>query len=168
PPRRARRPRRSAGPRRLPRRHPRPPRRRPGHRARPPHRRPPAAARLRRRRRPQGDRRGLPAPRRGGPDRAEAPPPLQPLALLMPPLLHTARFPSRWGDQDALGHVNNAAYLAYTEQARIEALDRLLPGNWVEDAGPILAAIRVDFKRPIVYPATVIVRVYGGEPGRTP
>jgi len=85
----------------------------------------------------------------------------------MPPLLHTARFPIRWGDQDALGHVNNAAYLTYTEQARIEALDRLLPGSWVEDAGPILAAIRVDFKRPIVYPATVIVRVFGGEPGRT-
>lgn len=85
----------------------------------------------------------------------------------MPPLLHTARFPVRWGDQDALGHVNNAAYLTYTEQARIEALDRLLPGSWTEDAGPILAAIRVDFKRPIVYPATVIVRVFGGEPGRT-
>ena len=85
----------------------------------------------------------------------------------MPALLHTARFPVRWGDQDALGHVNNAAYLTYTEQARIEALDRLLPGSWTEDAGPILAAIRVDFKRPIVYPATVIVRVFGGEPGRT-
>lgn len=85
----------------------------------------------------------------------------------MPPLLHTARFPVRWGDQDALGHVNNAAYLTYCEQARIEALDRLLPGSWTEDAGPILASIRCDFKRPIVYPATVVVRVYGGEPGRT-
>ncbi len=85
----------------------------------------------------------------------------------MPALLHTARFPVRWGDQDALGHVNNAAYLTYTEQARIEALDRLLSGSWTEDAGPILAAIRVDFKRPIVFPATVVVRVFGGEPGRT-
>lgn len=85
----------------------------------------------------------------------------------MPPLLHTARFPIRWGDQDALGHVNNATYLTYCEQARIEALDRIAPEAWTGEAGPILASIRVDFKRPIVYPATVIVRVYGGEPGRT-
>lgn len=85
----------------------------------------------------------------------------------MPALLHTARLPVRWGDMDALGHVNNAAYLTYCEQARIEALDRLAPGIWTEEAGPILASIRVDFKRPIVFPATVLVRVYGGEPGRT-
>lgn len=85
----------------------------------------------------------------------------------MPALLHTTRLPVRWGDMDALGHVNNATYFTYFEQARIEALDRLLPGSWTEDAGPILAAIRCDFKRPIVFPATVIVRVFGGEPGRS-
>lgn len=83
------------------------------------------------------------------------------------PLLHTTRIPVRWGDQDALGHVNNATYFTYFEQARIESFDLLLPDGWTEDSGPILASIRCDFKRPIVYPATVIVQVYGGEPGRT-
>jgi acyl-CoA thioester hydrolase len=85
----------------------------------------------------------------------------------MPALLHTTRLPVRWGDQDALGHVNNARYFTYFEQARIEALDRILPGGWGAEAGPILASISCDFKRPVVHPATVVVRVWGGEPGRT-
>ncbi len=86
---------------------------------------------------------------------------------MAPPLLHTARIPVRWGDMDALGHVNNATYFTYIEQARVESFERLLPEGWEDGDGPILASIRCDFKRPIVYPATVIVRVYGGEPGRT-
>ena len=85
----------------------------------------------------------------------------------MPVLLHTARLPVRWGDQDPLGHVNNARYFSYFDQARIEALDRLLPGGWTAEAGPILASIRCDFKRPLVHPADLLVRVYGGAPGRT-
>ncbi len=84
-----------------------------------------------------------------------------------PPLLHTTRLPVRWGDMDALGHVNNATYFTYFEQARIESFDRLLPAGWVADAGPILASITCDFKRPIAHPADLVVRVYGGEPGRT-
>lgn len=68
---------------------------------------------------------------------------------------------------DMLGHVNNATYFTYFEQARIESFDRLFPDGWTDEAGPILASITCDFKRPIVYPATVVVRVYGGEPGRT-
>ena len=82
-------------------------------------------------------------------------------------LLHTARLPVRWGDQDSLGHVNNARYFTYFEQARIEAFDRLMPDGWLGDSGPILASIRCDFKRPIHHPADLLVRVYGGEPGRT-
>ena len=30
--------------------------------------------------------------------------------------------PIRWGDMDALGHVNNTVYFRYMEQARIEWL----------------------------------------------
>ncbi len=83
------------------------------------------------------------------------------------PLLHTARFPVRWGDQDALGHVNNATYFTYVEQARVESFERLLPEGWEDGDGPILASVRCDFQRPITYPAVLVVRVYGGRPGRT-
>ncbi|MEM6785174.1 MAG: thioesterase family protein [Bacteroidota bacterium] len=81
--------------------------------------------------------------------------------------LYTARLPVRWGDQDAFGHVNNAVYFTYLEQARIEAMERLdLP--WVTKTyGPVLVAAACEFKRPIKAPATVLVHVDAEPPGRT-
>ena len=38
-------------------------------------------------------------------------------------LLHTVTTPIRWGDMDAMGHVNNTVYFRYMEQARIEWLE---------------------------------------------
>ena len=94
---------------------------------------------------------------------------LSPAAPISMPDLYTAHIPVRWGDMDALGHVNNAAYLTYAEQARIEFLESLADGPWPgpETAGPILAAAAVQFKRPLHYPATVRVRMSSAGPGRT-
>ena len=78
--------------------------------------------------------------------------------------LATLRLVVRWGDMDALGHVNNAAYLTYFEHARVEALERL--GVTLGAASVlVVAAASVVFKRPVVYPATVEVRVFVGPPG---
>ena len=38
-------------------------------------------------------------------------------------LVHESIIPVRWGDMDALGHVNNAVYFRYIEQARVNWLD---------------------------------------------
>ena len=35
-------------------------------------------------------------------------------------LVHTSIQPIRWGDMDALGHVNNTIFARWFEQARIE------------------------------------------------
>ena len=35
--------------------------------------------------------------------------------------------PIRWGDMDAIGHVNNTVYFRYMEQARIEWAQAALP-----------------------------------------
>ena len=37
-------------------------------------------------------------------------------------LVHEMRFPVRWGDMDAMGHVNNTVYFRYLETARIDWL----------------------------------------------
>ena len=53
----------------------------------------------------------------------------------------------RFGDMDAMGHVNNAKYLTYFEQARVEYF-RLLFGRGVEssmDQSFIIAEIRIRF-----------------------
>ena len=85
--------------------------------------------------------------------------------------LHTTRLPVRWSDMDELGHVNNAVYQTYFEQARIELFH-----HWADDGrswpgapetGPVLVAVEAQFKKPVVYPATVVVRVAAGEVGRT-
>ena len=85
---------------------------------------------------------------------------------MSPPLLHTARFPVRW-DDIKLGHVNNAVYFAYFEQARLEWLDGLLPAGWMAQFGPVVVSNRCDYKRPVLYPSDLIIRVYGSVPGRT-
>src|SRR5438552_12164288 len=81
-------------------------------------------------------------------------------------LMHTVVVPIRWGDMDAMGHVNNTVYFRYMEQARIGWFDALVPEAeaWKTTA-LVIANASCSFKRPINYPGTVEVKVYVGEPG---
>ena len=89
----------------------------------------------------------------------------------MPKPLHTVHIPVRWSDMDALGHVNNAVYSTYFEQARIAWMESAAgdgqpwPGS--PGAGPVLVAVEAEFKRPVVYPATVVVEVSCEGAGRS-
>ena len=84
-----------------------------------------------------------------------------------PRLLHALRLQVRWGDMDALGHVNNAEYLRYFEQSRIAWLDGLgFPTTGVGN-GPILAKASVTFLKPVVYPTEVEIRLYATRLGNT-
>ncbi len=83
-------------------------------------------------------------------------------------LIHTSRIAVRWGDMDAYNHVNNTVYFRYFEQARIEWAERM--GSRVspfEDVGPVIINASCTFLAPVNYPATVVVRMYAGSPGRT-
>jgi len=64
-----------------------------------------------------------------------------------------------WGDQDAMGHVNNIVYLRWAESSRIEYLSRtgVWDGTAVVTAGPILASITCEFRFPLTYPDMVYV-----------
>jgi acyl-CoA thioester hydrolase len=81
-------------------------------------------------------------------------------------LVHVEKIPVRWGDMDAMGHVNNTVYFRYMEQARIGWFDALVPGDeaW-QSTGIVIANASCNFKRPINYPGTVEVKVYAGAPG---
>ena len=81
-------------------------------------------------------------------------------------LVHVERIPVRWGDMDAMGHVNNTVYFRYMEQARIGWFDALVPKDeaW-KSTGIVIANAACNFKRPINYPGTVEVRVLVGPPG---
>jgi len=83
-------------------------------------------------------------------------------------LVHTSIQPIRFGDMDALGHVNNTVYFRYMEQARIEWLFALTRGaGYAGGQGPVMVNASCNFLTPLVYPGEVEVRMYLGHPGRS-
>ena len=67
----------------------------------------------------------------------------------------------RYSDIDAMGHVNNAVYATYFEQARMDYFDHLLGADLARE-GAVLATISVDYERPIELrhaPVTVAIEV---------
>lgn len=81
-------------------------------------------------------------------------------------LAHVERIPIRWGDMDAMGHVNNTVYFRYMEQARIGWFEALVPGQqaW-KSTGIVIVNAACHYKRPITYPGTVDVRLLVGRIG---
>ncbi|MCB9438032.1 MAG: acyl-CoA thioesterase [Anaerolineales bacterium] len=71
---------------------------------------------------------------------------------------HQTTLHVRFGDIDSLGHVNNAKYLTYIEQARIcYARDILGWDGSFNNLGMILASTTVDYKLPMQFGDTVRV-----------
>ena len=83
-------------------------------------------------------------------------------------LIFTTILPIRWGDMDAMGHVNNTVYFRYMEQARIEWFEQL-GYNTGQNAreGPVIVNASCTFLVPLVYPGSVEVRMFIGHPGRS-
>lgn len=64
---------------------------------------------------------------------------------------HHTRLEVRFRDIDAFGHVNNAAFVTYLEQARIRYLVDNLEIETPQHLPLILAALQVDFRAPILF-----------------
>ena len=82
-------------------------------------------------------------------------------------LVHEMTMPIRWGDMDAMGHVNNTLYFRYLEVLRIEwfrSLDCVLrPGG----TGPLIVNAFCNFHKQLEYPGELYARMYVSDPGRT-
>jgi acyl-CoA thioester hydrolase len=75
-------------------------------------------------------------------------------------LLHTASISVRWRDLDAFNHVNNSSFLTFLEEARLQWLQQL-PGMWMTaHAAPVMAASDLNYRRPIEWPAQVVVELF--------
>ncbi|MFI8517091.1 acyl-CoA thioesterase [Streptomyces sp. NPDC085481] len=66
---------------------------------------------------------------------------------------HIYPCPLRWSDMDAFGHVNNVVFLRYLEEARIDFMFRLAPGNGSPSfsGGSVVARHEIDYLRPLVH-----------------
>ena len=73
----------------------------------------------------------------------------------------------RWGDMDALGHVNNTVYFRYLETARIEWLESIACNPDPTGNGPVIANAFCNFYRQLEYPGDIVAKLYVSDPGRT-
>ncbi len=73
----------------------------------------------------------------------------------------------RYGDLDALGHVNNAIFLTYYELARINFLKRFSTDVSSNEFSIVIARAEVDFIKPIKFRDTVTVGTKVLKTGRT-
>ena len=82
-------------------------------------------------------------------------------------LVHESLVPLRWGDMDAMGHINNTLYFRYMEIARLDWLFSVGAGVKRTGQGPVIINAFCNFLRQLEYPGDVRVKMYVAEPGRS-
>ena len=82
-------------------------------------------------------------------------------------LTHEMVIPIRWGDMDAMGHVNNTVYFRYFEIARLEWLQRVGAPPSPLGTGPVIVNAFCNFIRQVEFPGDLLARHYVTNPGRS-
>jgi acyl-CoA thioester hydrolase len=82
-------------------------------------------------------------------------------------LTHEMVIPIRWGDMDAMGHVNNTIYFRYLEVARLEWLYRVGGPPDPTGCGPVIVNAFCNFIRQLEFPGDILARHYVTNPGRS-
>ena len=80
---------------------------------------------------------------------------------------HQMLIPIRWGDMDAMGHVNNTVYFRYLETVRIEWLYAVGGAPNPEGQGPVIVNAFCNFIRQLEFPGEVLAKHYVANPGRS-
>ena len=75
--------------------------------------------------------------------------------------------PIRWGDMDAMGHVNNTIYFRYMEIVRIEWLYRVGGPPNPDGDGAVIVNAFCNFIKQLEYPGDVLAKHYVANPGRS-
>jgi acyl-CoA thioester hydrolase len=75
--------------------------------------------------------------------------------------------PIRWGDMDAMGHVNNTLYFRYMEIVRIEWLHQVGGKPDPSGEGPVIVNAFCNFIKQLEYPGDVLAKHYVANAGRS-
>jgi len=75
--------------------------------------------------------------------------------------------PVRWGDMDAMGHVNNTVYFRYFEVARLDWLFRVGAPPNPSGSGTVIVNAFFNFIRQVEFPCELRARHYVANPGRS-
>jgi len=91
------------------------------------------------------------------------------------PIMHQPRnlvrvelMPIRWGDMDAMQHVNNTVYFRYMEQIRVSWYETMYGElSGARDEGIVIVNASCTFRKPLTYPGTVEVKMQFGPASRS-
>ena len=82
-------------------------------------------------------------------------------------LAHSMELDVRWGDMDAMGHVNNAVYFRYMESVRVEWMRAVGCEPSPKGQGPVIVNAFCNFYRQLEYPAQLRIRLFVNSVGRS-
>ncbi len=79
--------------------------------------------------------------------------------------LYFHKLSTRWKDIDSFGHVNNANYLTYIENARIDLINQWEINSKIKSI--IIASIKIDYLKQISHPKKLIIGQFISRIGNT-
>jgi acyl-CoA thioester hydrolase len=82
-------------------------------------------------------------------------------------LVFSMSIPIRWGDMDAMGHVNNTVYFRYLETARIDWIRSIGCEPDPKGEGFLVVNAFCTFHKQLEYPGEALVKMYASDPGRS-
>jgi acyl-CoA thioester hydrolase len=82
-------------------------------------------------------------------------------------LTHQMVIPIRWGDMDAMGHVNNSIYFRYLEVVRLDWLYKVGGPPDPNGFGPVIVNAFCNFIRQLEFPGDLLAKHYVANPGRS-
>jgi len=82
-------------------------------------------------------------------------------------LVHEMSIPIRWGDMDAMSHVNNTIYFRYLEVIRIEWTRSIGCQPDPQGEGPVIINAFCSFYKQLEYPGDVLLKMYVSDAGRS-
>jgi acyl-CoA thioester hydrolase len=80
-------------------------------------------------------------------------------------LVYEMSIPIRWGDMDAMGHVNNASYFRYLETVRIDWMHSIGGQPDLLGEGVVVINAFCNFYKQLEYPGNVLMKMYASDPG---
>lgn len=82
-------------------------------------------------------------------------------------LVHEMQLPIRWGDMDAMGHVNNTIYFRYMEIVRLDWLRAIGVKLDPTMQGLVIINAFCTFHKQFEFPGDIRVRMYVSDVGRS-
>lgn len=82
-------------------------------------------------------------------------------------LVYEMSIPIRWGDMDAMRHVNNASYLRFFETIRIEWMHSVGAVPDPNGEGPVIVNVFCNFIKQLEFPGLLLAKHYVSTPSRS-